>query len=105
MQDRTSTRPLERCVLRMTADGLDDDEIGRRLRRSSAHVRRVRDLAYVPRHPAPPADSVHRLRPLERRVMRWLAHGTDHAHVAALFGRSPASVELIEQMATYKLTH
>ncbi|MFA5885548.1 MAG: hypothetical protein WDA60_16985 [Acidimicrobiia bacterium] len=104
MQDYKFSRPLERCVMRMTADGLDDDEIGRRLRRSSAHVQRVRHLAHVPRHPADRRDPAYGLRPIERRVMRWLDEGADHSEVAALFGRSPSSIEFVAQMAAYKLT-
>lgn len=104
MQDYKFTRPLERCVMRMTADGLDDDEIGRRLRRSSAHVQQVRRLAHVPRQPALPRDETSALRPIERRVVRWLQEGAEHSEVAALFGRSPSSIEFVAQMAEYKLT-
>lgn len=96
-------RPVERCVLRMSEEGLPDAEIGRRLGRSPEHVRRVRALTAVPRSGAAPRRD-HPLRPLERRVLRWRAHGTGYPTIAEMFRRSPEFVEFVEQMAHYKLT-
>ena len=98
-------RPIERCVVRMAEAGVSDSEIGRRLHRSADHVRRVRDLATVPRTPsrsmtAAPQD----LRPLERRVLRWLDDGVDHQHINGVFRRGPGFAGLVEEMARYKLT-
>ncbi|HEV3401304.1 MAG TPA: hypothetical protein VG078_05740, partial [Acidimicrobiales bacterium] len=62
-------RPVERRVLRLSADGLDDTEIGRRFRHTADWVGRVRALAQVPRSGAHVPGDV--LRPLERRVLRW----------------------------------
>lgn len=105
VMDHARLRPIERCVLRMSSEGMPDAEIGRRLNRSAEHVGRVRDLTAVPRSSAPtpsgrPADP---LRPLERRVLRWLDQGSDRFEVALAFRRTPTFVDLVEQMARYKL--
>ena len=39
-------RPVERRILKMRADGMAHDEIGRRFRRSPGHIRRVEGLAH-----------------------------------------------------------
>ena len=98
-------RPVERCVLRMTRDGLPDDEIGRRLHRSPDLVVRIRSWTQVPRGQATTPPDSGPLRPLERRVIRWLDDGRDYDAVAELFKRSPSFVAFVEQMAHYKLAH
>lgn len=102
MSDVDRLRPLERCVLRLSADGVPDAEIGRRLRRSPDFVRRVRALTHVPR--SVPPDRQQLLRPLERCVMRWREQGEGYAEVAARFHRSPAFIEFVEELADYKLS-
>jgi len=44
------------------------------------------------------------LRPLERRVLRWLDDGVDHQHINEVFRRGPGFAGLVEEMARYKLT-
>jgi hypothetical protein len=97
-------RPVEKCVLRMSDAGVPDAEIGRRLHRSADHVRRVRALAHVPReHAVRPAGSPPELRPLERRVLRWLDDGVGYERVSEVFRRGPGFAEFVEEMARYKL--
>ena len=43
-------RPLERCILKLRANGTNHAEIGRRLHRSAAHVQRVEQLANYKLH-------------------------------------------------------
>lgn len=43
---RDGLRAIERRVLQMRGDGLDHDEIGRRFKRSGAHMRRIEGLAH-----------------------------------------------------------
>ncbi|HEX2047924.1 MAG TPA: hypothetical protein VHF27_09175 [Acidimicrobiales bacterium] len=95
-------RPVERRVLRMSDDGLDDAEIARRFRHSPEWVARVRALATIPR-----PDGHHLrgdvLRPLERRVLRWRASGAGYEDVSARFRRSPDFIRRVEELAKYRL--
>ena len=100
MVGNQSLRPLERRVLRLVRDGVDDTEIARRFRRSPEFVRRVIVYAGMPRTGAMPKAA---LRPVERRILKWRAGGTDHAEIARRFHRSSGHIERIEQLATYKL--
>ncbi len=95
-------RPLERTVLRLADQGLDDAEIGRRFHRSPEWVGRVRALANVPR-PYGPRLRGDVLRPLERRVLRWRASGADYEELSPRFRRSPDFLRRVEQLAQYRL--
>jgi DNA-binding CsgD family transcriptional regulator len=96
-------RPLERRVLRLVAQGLDDQEIARRFRRSPEMIRRIGEWAGLPR---PDAGRVPRgdvLRPLERRVLRWRERETGYDEIGRRFHRSPRFVQQVEHLAHYKL--
>ncbi len=101
MADHRSLRPLERCVLRLVHDGVDDDEIARRFRCRPEFVRRVIAYTRIPRSGLAP-DAAE-LRPVERRVLKWRAAGADHADIGRRFRRSAGHIERIEQLAAYKL--
>ncbi|MGH9277577.1 MAG: hypothetical protein ACRD12_05660 [Acidimicrobiales bacterium] len=98
--DRT-LRPVERRILRLVEDGVDDDEIGRRFRRSPEWVARVRSLAQYPRRGTYLQGDV--LRPLERRILRWRAAGVDYEQISPRFRRGPEFVRQVEVLAHYKL--
>jgi hypothetical protein len=98
-------RPLERRILRLDAAGVDEAEIARRFHRSADFVRRVRELAELPTRDGGRAPDGNRLRPLERRVLRWRDLGVDHEEIATRFRRHPRSVAQIEQLARYKLSN
>ena len=102
MEPVPGLRPLERRILRLAADGFDDADIGRRFGRSPEWVARVRALAQVPRTPsgAAPAD---RLRPLERRILRWRESGAEYSELSPRFRRSPEFLQRVEALAGYKL--
>ena len=101
MEPVPGLRPLERRILRMAADGLDDAEIGRRFRRSPEWAGRIRTLAQVPRAGA--VGPTGGLRPLERRILRWRESGADYADLAPRFRRSPDFIRRVEAMAGYRL--
>lgn len=104
MADRTQLRPLERRVLALADCGISDGEIGIRFRRSPEFVGRVRRLAEIPRHTIHVGET-GRLRPIERRIMRWYAQGVDDQTLAERFRRSPDFIGRVGDLARYKLTH
>ena len=94
-------RPIERRILRLVGDGVDDVEIGRRFRRSPEWVAQVRRLAQYPRNGMHMQGDV--LRPLERRVLRWRAAGAEYDQISPRFRRSPEFLRQVESLAQYKL--
>lgn len=112
--DHDHLRPVERRVLRWTEAGLDDAEIARRFGRTERWVAQVRFLADLDRSgpPGPPDTSgrsgtsgrpADRLRPLERRLLRWRRAGARHGELSARFRRSPEFLARVEDYANYKL--
>ena len=101
MADHRSLRPLERRVLRLTHEGVDEAEIARRFRRRPEFVSRVIAYTRIPRTGVTPEAT--ELRPVERRILKWRAGGADHAEIGRRFRRSAGHVERIEQLAAYKL--
>jgi DNA-binding CsgD family transcriptional regulator len=100
LKDR-SLRPVERRVLRLANEGVDDAEIGRRFCHSAAWVARVKQLAQYPRNGHHLQGDV--LRPVERRVLRWRATGAGYDQISTRFRRSPKYVRQVESLANYKL--
>ena len=107
-------RPVERRVVRWVELGLDDAEIARRFARSERWVAQVRFLADLDRtalldRPDTPARSdtsglpADRLRPLERRLLRWRRAGVRHEDLSGRFRRSPEFLARVEDYANYKL--
>jgi DNA-binding CsgD family transcriptional regulator len=107
MSDTRTLRPLERRVLQLVDDGVDDREIGRRFRRSPGMIRRIIDLTEIPRSGSrsedAPATGTAALRPLEQRVLRWRDGGSDYVDIGRRFGRSADHVRRVEELARYKL--
>lgn len=117
MNDGTATsehqalRPVERRVLRWVTSGVDDAEIARRFGRGTRWVAQVRLLAEIERPAIDPsaADAAgvqtadDRLRPIERRLLRWREQGVDHDELSTRFRRSPEFLARVERYARYKL--
>lgn len=102
MQDQ-HLRPIERRLLRLSDEGIDANELGRRFVRSPQHIERVLDLARLPSRSGPrPRGDI--LTPIERRVLRWREQGAEMDEVAHRFGRSPRHMAQVERLAHYKLT-
>ena len=107
-------RPVERRVLRWAEIGIDDTEIARRFGRSERWVAQVRFLADLDRAARPDRPdlsdpsagaerSADRLRPLERRLLRWRRAGVRHEDLSGRFRRSPEFLARVEDYAKYKL--
>jgi DNA-binding CsgD family transcriptional regulator len=111
MSTTEGLRPVERRVLRWADAGLGDAEIGRRFGRSERWTAQVRFLADLDRplsagtaaEAGAETGPDHRLRPLERRVLRWRAEGADHDELSTRFRRSPEFMARVEEYARYKL--
>jgi DNA-binding CsgD family transcriptional regulator len=101
MVHRQSLRPLERRMLRLVGEGVDEAEIARRFRRSPSFVGRVLDYTELPRGASTVMNEP--LRPVERRILKWRESGSDHAEIARRFQRSPGHVKRVERLARYKL--
>ena len=95
-------RPVERRMVQLAQDGMVPAEIGRRFHRSPEFVKRVLQMAEVPRNHSSVTGDV--LRPVERRVLRWRSQGLGYADIADRFGRTPGFVARVEQLARYKLS-
>jgi DNA-binding CsgD family transcriptional regulator len=109
MVDRQSLRPMERRVLRLADEGVEEAEIARRFHRTPAFVERMMGYTEVPRGVGANAAHAHDgggLRPLERCILKLRANGSNHADIARRFHRSAGHVERVEEWAKYKLrTH
>jgi DNA-binding CsgD family transcriptional regulator len=92
--------PIERTIARLADDGVAEDEIARRFRRTPAFVERVLALSKVPRRGG--GQRPGKLRPLERRVLKWRADGASATDIARRFRRQPRTIEQIERLARYK---
>ena len=95
--ETTSPRPLERRVLAWLERGLDPQEVAARFRRSPEFIGRVAELARLPREAVDRGSSG--LRPLERRVLRWVDQGAPVEDIAARFRRSPQFIRRVVGMA------
>lgn len=98
----TQLRPIERRVLAMREEGLTDEEIGRRLKRSADHVARIASYTEIPRSGGGSREDGELLRPLERRVLALRREGKSHAEIGEMFRRSPDFARRVEGMAYYR---
>jgi DNA-binding CsgD family transcriptional regulator len=100
-------RPIERRVVRLVNRGIGNVEIARRFRRSPEFIERVIEMTELPgratRSSAPRADHDHRLRPVERCILGWIARGAGRDDIASRLHRSTNFVERVEDLARYKL--
>ena len=111
-ESATALRPIERRILRWVARGADDAEIAHRFGRSIRWVAQVRLLAELDRAAADPAAPAAgrtqapdgRLRPLERRLLRWREQGIDHDELSIRFRRRPEFLARVERYARFKLS-
>lgn len=84
------------------AAGAGGVEIAWRFRRTPKNVRQVIAFSQLPRNGGPRPSPNDRLRPIERRVLRWREEGADFADLAARFC-CRGLLEQVEQLARYKL--
>jgi hypothetical protein len=98
-------RPIERRVLRWMDDGVGNEEIARRFRRSPEFIGRVAEMAGLPgRQASPDPDRrLEPLRPLERCILGWIDQGATPAAIAPRLHKSEDFVERVAGFARIKL--
>jgi DNA-binding CsgD family transcriptional regulator len=92
-------RPLERCILNMTAQGVEIDEIARRVRKSPEQVEKIIAWTDIPRTRPPARRSPS---PIENRVLALIGAGESHDEVGRRFGRSAAFVRQVEGLGHFR---
>ncbi len=102
MMPEVNLRPLERRILSLDAAGCETIDIANRFRRSPGFIRRVIDMANMPGRNAPPSTSPVGLRPIERRVLKWIDSGADIPNIAARFRRTPQYIRRVEELAALR---
>jgi hypothetical protein len=102
MVDTENLRPVERRIRRLVQLETPRVDIAHQFRRTPEFIDRVIELSELSGRTAP-APSSARLRPIERRILRWRDEGASHAEIGPRFHRSPGFVEQVETLARYKL--
>jgi len=101
--EELALRPVERVVRRLVDSGVEPAEVAWRLRRSPRSVKQILELSErahtVARPPVPPQV----LRPLERRILAWLAEGASYAEIGSRFRHSPDFIRRVERIARAKV--
>lgn len=95
-------RPLETRILAMRQQGITDQEIGRRVRKTAERVAMIADWATHPaRGSGEPRDG-EGLSAMEKRVLALRAQGESHAQIAERFRRSPRFIRQVEGLAHFR---
>ncbi|MFP3913911.1 MAG: hypothetical protein ACLFWM_03480 [Actinomycetota bacterium] len=95
-------RPLENRILAMREDGLSDEEIGRRVRKSPERVARIAEWATLPARRLSEPREGDGLSPMERRVLALRAQGESHHEIGERFRRSPRFIRQVEGLAHFR---
>jgi IS30 family transposase len=103
MVDDQRLRPVERRIRSLVEHDVPVGDIAQRFRRSPEFIHRVIEWSELSNRTRQMPSSA-RLRPLERRILRWRDEGASHAEIGPRFNRSPGFVERVESLARYKLT-
>jgi transcriptional regulator len=97
----THLRPIEKRILAMREAGMDDAEIGRRLRKSPERISAIAEWTAIPgrvsgrRH-----DGV--LSPLQTRVVAMRDEGQSHAEIGQRLRRGEHYVRQVEGLARFR---
>lgn len=93
-------RPIEKRILAMRADGLSDEEIGTRVRKSPERVAMIAEWAQLPGRTGVERDEL--LSPRQRRVLAMRADGLTHAEIGERMRRSERFVRQVEGLARFR---
>lgn len=95
-------RPIETRILAMRQQGLSDEEIGRRVKKSPQHVARIAEWATLPSRGSGGPREGDGLSAMEKRVLALRAEGESHAEIAERFRRSPRFIRQVEGLAHFR---
>lgn len=96
-------RPIETRILAMRQQGLSDEEIGRRLRKTPERIAMIAEWATHPGRGsgASPRDG-RPLTPMQTRVLALRSEGESHAQIGQRFRRSPRFIRQVEGLAHFQ---
>lgn len=92
-------RPIERRVLSMAAEGVEIDEIAKRIRKTPDRVESIIAWTDIPRTRPVPRRSPT---PVESRVLALIAEGESHERIGDRLHRSTQYVRQVEGLAHYR---
>ncbi|HEX2155311.1 MAG TPA: hypothetical protein VHL52_15200 [Acidimicrobiia bacterium] len=95
-------RPIETRVLAMRQQGLSDEEIGRRIRKTPEMVANIADWATHPGRGTTETRDGSVLSPMQSRVLALRAQGESHAQIGQRFRRSPRFIRQVEGLAHFR---
>lgn len=95
-------RPIETRILAMRQQGLSDEEIGRRVRKTPEHVARIAEWATLPARGTGTPRENDGLSAIEKRVLDLRAEGESHAEIGERFRRSPRFIRQVEGLAHFR---
>jgi DNA-binding CsgD family transcriptional regulator len=102
--DHKDLRPIERVIIRLSADGHPSSEISRRVGKKPGTVVRILQMVEMKDgHTAATATEPQALRPLERVIIKLRARGESYGEIGNRLARSGAQIRRIEDMARIKL--
>lgn len=98
-------RPIERVVLRLHGEGMNPADIGKKIRKKPGTVNRILEMVELKQGmPSNSSPDHHALRPVERVVLRLRGEGETYGQIGNRLARSGRRVQLIEQLAEFKLS-
>lgn len=89
-------RPVERRILALRDQGIDNAEIARRFKRSEKFIERVIDWTQIPRRETAREPG---LSPIERRVLNLRTDGLSYEEIGQRFRRGPDHIRRVERYA------
>lgn len=95
-------RPIENRILAMRRQGLSDEEIGRRVRKSPGRVALIAAWAELPGRGRSERQDDRLLSPMQRRVLAMRSEGQTHSEIAERFRRSDRFIRQVEGLAHFR---
>lgn len=95
-------RPIETRILAMREEGLSDEEIGHRVRKTPERVAKIAEWAKLPARGSWEPRNEDGLSAMEKRVLALRSEGESHAEIGERFRRSPRFIRQVEGLAHFR---